>query len=127
MRTLLLVALASVAVNAGAAEPAKKAPPALAFTMKDIDGKDFDLARLQGKVVLFVNVASECGLTPQYKGLQALHDKYAAKGLVVLGVPANERDFSFLGGTHRIAAGTKLPAPTPVFPRYVEPEAGRAS
>jgi methionyl-tRNA synthetase len=50
-----------------------------------------------------------------------------AKLLDLLGVPANERDFSALGGQHRIAAGTTLPAPTPVFPRYVEPEAGRAS
>jgi methionyl-tRNA synthetase len=49
-----------------------------------------------------------------------------AKLLDILGVPANERDFSTLGGRHRIAAGTKLPAPTPVFPRYVEAEAGRA-
>jgi len=49
------------------------------------------------------------------------------KLLDVLGVPANERDFSTLGGPHRIAAGTTLPAPTPVFPRYVEPEAGRTS
>ena len=50
----------------------------------------------------------------------------AVKLLDLLGVPANERDFSALGGKHRIAAGTRLPAPTPVFPRYVEPEAGRA-
>ena len=49
------------------------------------------------------------------------------KLLDLLGVPANERDFSFLGGKHRIAAGIKLPAPTPVFPRYVEADAGRAS
>jgi methionyl-tRNA synthetase len=48
------------------------------------------------------------------------------KLLDMLGVPANERDFSTLGGQHRIAAGTTLPAPTPVFPRYVEAEAGRA-
>ena len=50
-----------------------------------------------------------------------------AKLLDLLGVPANVRDFSFLGGKHRIAAGAKLPAPTPVFPRYVEAEVGRAS
>jgi methionyl-tRNA synthetase len=50
-----------------------------------------------------------------------------AKLLDILGVPANEREFATLGGEHRIAAGTKLPAPTPVFPRYVEAEAGRAS
>jgi methionyl-tRNA synthetase len=50
-----------------------------------------------------------------------------AKLLDLLGVPANQRDFSFLGGKHRIAAGTRLPAPTPVFPRYVEAESGRAN
>jgi methionyl-tRNA synthetase len=49
------------------------------------------------------------------------------KLLDLLGVPANERYFSVLGGGHRIGAGTRLPAPSPVFPRYVEPEAGRAS
>ena len=49
------------------------------------------------------------------------------KLLDLLGVPANERDFSVLGDGHRIGAGTALPAPSPVFPRYVEPDAGRAS
>jgi methionyl-tRNA synthetase len=49
------------------------------------------------------------------------------KLLDLLGVPANERDFSTLGGNHRIAAGTRLPPPSPVFPRYVEADAGRAS
>src|SRR4029077_20458615 len=49
------------------------------------------------------------------------------KLLDLLGVPANQRNFSVLGGKHRIAAGTQLPAPTPVFPRYVEADAGRAS
>jgi glutathione peroxidase len=57
--------------------------------MKGLDGKDVDLAKYQGKVVLVVNVASKCGFTPQYKGLQSLHDRYASEGLVVLGVPAN--------------------------------------
>jgi glutathione peroxidase len=58
--------------------------------MKTLDGKDVDLSKYQGKVVMFVNVASECGLTPQYKGLQALHDKYGKDGLAIIGVPANE-------------------------------------
>lgn len=44
----------------------------------------------QGKVVLFVNVASKCGYTPQYKGLQSLYEKYQDQGLVIIGVPANE-------------------------------------
>ena len=62
----------------------------LNFTMKSLDGKDVDLSRYQGKVVLIVNVASQCGLTPQYKQLQALHDKYSDDGLAVLGFPCNQ-------------------------------------
>ena len=61
----------------------------LDFKVKTIDGKEQNLADYKGKVVLFVNVASKCGLTPQYKGLEALYDKYKDKGLVVLGFPAN--------------------------------------
>ena len=62
----------------------------LNFKMKTIDGKETDLSQYKGKVVLFVNVASKCGLTPQYKGLQAVYAKYKDKGLVIIGVPANE-------------------------------------
>jgi glutathione peroxidase len=72
------------------AQAAETKAPALNFKMKDIDGKEVDLNKYKGKVVMFVNVASKCGLTPQYKALQALHDKYADKGLVIIGVPANE-------------------------------------
>jgi len=68
----------------------KKVGPALNFKMKGIDGKEVDLSQYQGKVVLYVNVASKCGLTPQYSGLQKLHDKYNKDGLVIIGVPANE-------------------------------------
>jgi glutathione peroxidase len=68
----------------------KKVPAVLNFKMKSIDAKDVDLAKYQGKVILIVNVASECGYTPQYKGLQALHAKYARDGLVVLGVPCTD-------------------------------------
>ena len=59
------------------------------FTMKDIDGKDVKLDTYKGKVVMIVNVASKCGYTPQYQGLQALYDKYKGRGFVILGFPAN--------------------------------------
>ena len=68
----------------------KKVSGALNFKMKAIDGKEVDLSKYQGKVVMFVNVASQCGNTPQYKQLQELHEKYAKDGLVIVGVPANE-------------------------------------
>lgn len=59
------------------------------FKVKDLAGDDFDFATLKGKKVLIVNTASKCGLTPQYKDLQAIYDQYKDKGLVVVGFPAN--------------------------------------
>lgn len=61
----------------------------LGFKMKDIDGKEQDLAQYKGKVVLMVNVASKCGYTKQYAGLESLYESRKDKGLVVLGFPAN--------------------------------------
>ncbi len=59
------------------------------FIVKDIDGNDFDLASLKDKKVLVVNVASKCGLTPQYEDLQALYERYKDRNFVVIGFPAN--------------------------------------
>jgi glutathione peroxidase len=64
--------------------------PALRFTMKSLDGKDINLAQYQGKVILMVNTASKCGNTPQYKPLEALYNKYADQGFVILGFPSND-------------------------------------
>jgi len=60
------------------------------FTVKDIKGKDVKLDRYRGKVMLVVNTASECGFTPQYKGLEKLFEKFHDKGLEVLGFPCNQ-------------------------------------
>ncbi len=72
------------------AQGAEPVPAALNFTMNRLNGKPASLAAYRGKVVLVVNVASQCGLTPQYEGLERLHEKYASQGLAVLGFPANE-------------------------------------
>lgn len=59
------------------------------FTVKDINGEDFELSSLSGKKVLVVNTASKCGFTPQYEGLQKLYEKYGGENFTVIGFPAN--------------------------------------
>ncbi|HVJ81740.1 MAG TPA: glutathione peroxidase [Planctomycetia bacterium] len=90
MRRLMTTATALMVAGLAFGGDSDKVPEALNFTVKSIDGKDVKLSKYAGKVVLVVNVASKCGLTPQYKALQELHKKYAGKGLAILGFPANE-------------------------------------
>ncbi|MGG7603905.1 glutathione peroxidase [Massilia sp. BKSP1R2A-1] len=60
------------------------------FSANSLDGQPVDLDRFRGQVLLVVNTASECGFTPQYKGLEELHRQYGARGLAVLGFPCNQ-------------------------------------
>jgi glutathione peroxidase len=86
--TLSLFSLACEAAPPPAATSTAAAP--LDHVVTDIDGKPVDLKSLRGKVLLIVNVASECGYTPQYAELQQLYTSYKDKGLVVLGFPSND-------------------------------------
>tara|TARA_R110001606_G_scaffold361754_6_gene515099 strand:+ start:24321 stop:24806 length:486 start_codon:yes stop_codon:yes gene_type:complete len=60
------------------------------FSINSLQGKHIDLSEYKGKVILVVNTASECGFTPQYKGLEKLHEQYNDEGLVIIGVPCNQ-------------------------------------
>jgi glutathione peroxidase len=83
-------AAALAAATAGLTAEDKAMTTPLDLKMKGIDGKEIDLAQYKGKVVLVVNVASKCGYTKHYAGLQDLYARYGKDGLVVLGVPSND-------------------------------------
>ena len=85
--------------------------------VKDIKGKDTSLKAFEGKVILVVNVASKCGLTPQYEGLEATYKKYQAKGLVVAGFPCNQFGKQEPGSNEEILSfcSTKYNVTFPMF------------
>jgi glutathione peroxidase len=91
MNNDFIFALAAVVLAGGmalaASDPHRSV---LDFTLKSISGQDTPLRQFAGKVVLLVNTASKCGLTPQYKALEALYQRYRDQGLVILGFPAND-------------------------------------
>lgn len=85
MKLALTLALAVLTQLASA-----QSNPLAEIPLKDINGKDTSLKAYAGKVLLIVNVASQCGATPQYAGLEALHKEYGARGFTVLGFPCND-------------------------------------
>ncbi|MDJ0859092.1 MAG: glutathione peroxidase [Dinoroseobacter sp.] len=82
-------ALIAASLAAGVVSPAFSQAKAPDFTFASIDGGEISLSELRGRPVLVVNTASRCGFTPQYDGLQALHDRYSGQGLYVLTVPSD--------------------------------------
>ena len=86
-----------------AVEKQKEKTAVLQWTMPSLAGEDIDLAQYQGHVLLIVNVASACGYTPQYTGLQTLHTTYAAQGFAVLGFPCNQFGQQESGSAAQIA------------------------
>jgi glutathione peroxidase len=112
LRSLLAAGalLLAVLTPAPAAEnPAVSAVTSpLSFTVTANDGKPYDLNQHLGKVVLLVNTASKCGFTKQYAGLQSLYEKYSAKGLVVIGFPANDFGKQEPGSNEEIGKFCKL-------------------
>ena len=88
MRSCLSLCVVIMAVHFFA--PAEEGKAVLDFTLDSIDGKPYALSQHKGEVLLLVNVASKCGFTPQYDGLEKIYKKYHDKGLTVIGIPANE-------------------------------------
>jgi len=116
----LVMGMVSWAVEA--AEPSAKTPTSvLDFHAKDINGTDVPLSKYQGKVLLIVNTASQCGLTPQYKGLEATYEKYKDQGFQVLGFPANEFGKQEPGTNDEIKqfCSTKYNVTFPMFSKIV--------
>jgi glutathione peroxidase len=101
------------------AAPTTTASSIYDFTLPSIDGPPMPLANFKGKIALLVNVASQCGLTPQYTGLEALYEKYKAQGFVILGFPANNFGAQEPGTNEEIKAfcSTKY---TVTFPMYAK-------
>ena len=115
-----LLALAPLSV-VSADDTAKKPTSILDFHVRDINGKDVDLSSYQGKVLMIVNTASQCGLTPQYKDLEATYEKYKSQGFEILAFPANEFGSQEPGSNEEIKTfcSTKYHVSFPLFSKIV--------
>jgi len=104
-----------------AADSGKKPGSVLDFHVQDIDGKPVDLSAFQGKVLLVVNTASQCGLTPQYKELESLYEKYKGQGFEILAFPANEFGAQEPGSNEEIKqfCSSKYKVSFPLFSKIV--------
>ena len=89
MKTALILLILPLLGTITTDEP-DKAEGVYGYTMNDIDGNEVSLKKFEGKVLLIVNVASECGYTPQYEGLENIYETYQNQGLEILGFPAND-------------------------------------
>src|SRR5471030_3562094 len=98
------------------------------LTVNSLDGKPVDLGQYKGHVVLVVNVASKCGFTPQYAGLEKLYLDYKDKGFVILGFPANDFGHQEPGTPEEIAAfcSSKFNVTFPMFEKVVTKGAGQS-
>jgi len=104
-------------------------PDFYSLRTNSLEGQPVDLASFRGKVTLVVNVASECGYTPQYAGLQRLHDELASRGFAVLGFPSNEFGKQEPGTPEQIRAfcTTKYAVQFPLFAKCeTKPGAGQS-
>jgi glutathione peroxidase len=109
MSKVSLAMMAGAALAGAAQSGSPKGPASSFYDLKTtyLDGRPADLAAFRGKVTLVVNVASQCGFTPQYEGLEALHRELSGKGFSVLGFPSNDFGEQEPGSAQEIAAFCK--------------------
>lgn len=116
-RDVRLATPPTAASGIAASGAAKQGGPVIDHLVKTIDGAEIALSSYRGKVLLLVNTASQCGLTPQYEALEKLHETYAARGFAVLGFPCNDFGGQEPGSAEDIKAfcSTKFQVSFPLF------------
>jgi len=118
---LLAAGLGLVPLAVAADEPTKKTTSVHEFKVQDIDDKQVSLTDYKGEMLLIVNTASQCGYTPQYRGLGAIHEKYKGQGFKVLAFPANEFGNQEPGSNSEIKSfcATKYDVTFPLFSKVI--------